>query len=190
MFEKLLQWDRAAFIYLNNLGLEDFDLFWTIITDFLTWIPLFLLFITFIFFKYPRREAFFVLLTITSLVVFISVATDLTKDYFERQRPNNVPELEGLIRVLKNPTTFSFFSGHAASSFSITTIVVLFLKRRVKWSWLFYSWPLLFSASRISVGVHYPIDILVGCLVGILVAIVFYKMYTNLIVPYRKLSHP
>ena len=190
MFEKLLQLDRATFIYLNNFGLEDFDLFWTTITSFLTWIPLFLLFIALIFLKYPKREAFFVLLTITLLIVFISVATDLTKYYFERLRPNNVPELEGLIRVLKNPTTFSFFSGHAASSFSITTIVVLFLKRRVKWSWLFYSWPILFSVSRIFVGVHYPIDILVGCLVGILVAIAFYKMYTDFIVPYRKLSHP
>ncbi len=190
MFEKLLEWDRATFIYLNNLGVENYDTFWTTVTNFPTWIPLFILFIVLIFLKYPKREAFFILLTIIFLIVFISVATDVTKDYFERLRPNNDSGVNTLIRILKTPITYSFFSGHAASSFSITTVMVLFLRRRFKWSWLFYIWPILFASSRIFVGVHYPLDIIVGALVGILTAIAFYKMYTNLIVPYKKLNHP
>lgn len=190
MLEKLLEWDRDTFIYLNNLGIDDYDLFWTTITNFPTWIPLFIFFIVLVFLKYPKKEAFFVLITVALLIIFISIATDVTKNYVARLRPNNDSDVNTLIRILKTPVTYSFFSGHAASSFSITTLVVLFLRRRFKWSWLFYIWPILFATSRIFVGVHYPVDIIVGTIVGILTAIAFYKMYTNFIVPYRKLGHP
>jgi len=190
MLEKVLEWDRDTFVYLNNLGIEEYDLFWTTITNFPTWIPLFILFIVLIFLKYPKKEAFFVLLTIVLMIVFVGVATDLTKNYVARLRPNNAEEINALIRILKNPNTYSFFSGHAASSFSITTIVVLFLRRRFKWTWVFYLWPLLFASSRIFVGVHYPVDIFVGTLVGVTCAIIFYKVYAKFIAPYRGLSHP
>lgn len=190
MLERLLEWDKDTFIYLNNLGVDDHDWFWTTVTNFPTWIPLFLFFIVLVFIKYPKHEALWVLLTVTLLIVFISVATDVTKNYFARLRPNNDPGINTLIRILKQPGTYSFFSGHAASSFSITTLVVLFLRKRFKWAWLFFIWPLLFAASRIFVGVHYPLDIIVGTLVGISSAVLFYKLYTRLIVPYRGLSRP
>lgn len=190
MLEKLLEWDRDTFVYLNNLGIEEYDFFWKIVTNFPTWIPLMVLFIVLIFLKYPRREAFFVLLTIILMITLVGIATDLTKNYVARLRPNNTEELHALIRILKNPPSYSFFSGHSASSFSITTSVVLFLRKRFKWSWFFYIWPILFALSRIFVGVHYPIDIIVGALVGVLFAVLFYRLYVKIIVPYRKLSHP
>ncbi|NNK76862.1 MAG: phosphatase PAP2 family protein, partial [Maribacter sp.] len=143
-----------------------------------------------IFWKYPRREAIYIALILIALIAFILVITDLTKGFFERLRPNNNAEISSLIRVLKNPESFSFFSGHAASSFSITTFMVLFLRKKAKWCWVFYIWPLLFALSRIYVGVHYPIDILVGTIVGLLSAIAFYYLYKRLIVPYLGLVHP
>ena len=190
MLEKVLEWDRTTFIYLNNLGIDDYDIFWTTITDFRTWIPLFLLFIVLIFVKYPLREAIWILLTIGLMIFFVDTATDLTKHYVARIRPNNSEAINTLIRILKSPITYSFYSGHAASSFSLTTIFVLFLRKRFNWAWVFYAWPVIFALSRIFIGVHYPIDVIDGTVVGILSAIAFYKMYTNLIVPYKKLSHP
>lgn len=190
MLEKLLEWDRDTFVYLNNLGIEEYDIFWTTVTDFNTWIPLFLTFIGLIFWKYPKREALFVLLIIASTILFVMAATDITKYYVARLRPNNTEEINTLIRILKSPTTYSFFSGHSASSFSITTIFVLFLKNRIKWCWVFYLWPLLFASSRIFVGVHYPVDIIVGMFVGILSAIFFYQIYIKVLSPYLALSHP
>ncbi len=190
MLERILQWDRETLIYLNSLGIEEYDLFWSTVTNIYTWIPLFLFFFLLIFWKYPRKEAIYVTLTILSLIVFILVATDLTKGFFERLRPNNNTDINSIIRILKNPSSFSFFSGHAASSFSITTIIVLFLRKKVKWCWIFYVWPLLFALSRIYVGVHYPIDIIVGAIVGLLTAFAFYILYERVIVPYKGLIRP
>ncbi|MBD1262978.1 phosphatase PAP2 family protein [Maribacter polysiphoniae] len=190
MLERILQWDRETLIYLNSLGIEEYDHFWSTVTNIYTWIPLFLFFFVLIFWKYKRREAIFVTLTVLALIGFILVATDVTKGFFERIRPNNDEEVNQLIRILHHPSTFSFFSGHSASSFSITTLIVLFLRKRVKWCWVFYIWPLLFALSRIYVGVHYPGDIIVGALVGAGSAFLFYNLYTRIIVPYLGLAHP
>lgn len=190
MLEKILEWDRTTFIYLNNLGIEDYDFFWITITNFNTWIPLFLIFLILIFIKYTKREAIFVILTILLMIFFVTTITDLTKYSVERLRPNKSEDINTLIRILKNPSTYSFFSGHSSSSFSITTLVVLFLKNRFQWCWLFYIWPVLFVSSRIFVGVHFLIDILAGALVGIFSAFFFYMLYVRVIAPYLRLSHP
>lgn len=190
MLERILQWDRETLIYLNSLGIEEYDLFWSTLTNIYTWIPLFLFFFLLVFWKYPRKEAIYITLTIISLIAFILVATDLTKGFFERLRPNNNTEINSIIRVLKNPSSFSFFSGHAASSFSITTLMVLFLRKKIRWCWIFYVWPLLFALSRIYIGVHYPVDIIVGAIVGLLTAFAFFNLYKRVIVPYLGLIHP
>lgn len=181
MLEKLLKWDRDTFIYLNGLGIDEYNFFWSTITNITTWIPLFLLFIVLLILKFPKKEAFFKLMTVFGLVFFIIIVTHLTKTWVARLRPNNTEEINTLIRILKSPTDYSFFSGHAASSFSITVLIFLFLRKKIRWVVLFFIWPLLFSISRIFVGVHYPVDIIVGAMVGILTGILFYKLYNRFI---------
>lgn len=189
MLDKILQWDRETFVYLNSLGIEQYDMFWSIVTKFPPWIPLFVLIITLFFIKSSKREALFMILTLLAMVLFVSTLTELTKNVVARLRPNNDEEINTLIRILKSPSGFSFFSGHASSSFSIITLVVLFLRQHVKWIYLLYIWPILFAISRIYVGVHFPIDVIIGALVGIFSAWMFYKLYGLLISPYLKLNH-
>lgn len=179
MWDELLQWDRDAFIFLNNLGLSDYDSFWSIATEIYTWIPLFILFIFLLYKNYPQKEATMKMLTVISLAIFIGLITHWTKISVARLRPNNDIEINALIRILKSPTDFSFFSGHASSSFSITVLIFLFLRKKSKWTFLFFMWPLLFGSSRIYVGVHYPLDIIVGAVVGVLSALLFYGLYNR-----------
>ena len=170
MLEKIAEWDRNIFIYLNSLGIEEYDVFWSTVTNITTWIPLFILFFILIWVSYSKKEALFITLTVFVLVGFVMGLTDLTKEFVARLRPNNNGEINMVIRILRSPSSYSFFSGHASSSFSITTLVFLFLRPKYNWAWVFYIWPILFTFSRIYVGVHYPVDILVGALVGILSA--------------------
>lgn len=186
MLESILEWDREAFIYLNSLGIEQYDFFWSTVTKFPPWIPLFVLFLVLFFVKFPERDALFIVTTLFVMVFFVATLTDLTKEVVGRLRPNNNEQMNTLIRILRSPTGYSFFSGHASSSFSVTTFVVLFLRRHFKWVYLFYIWPILFVMSRIYVGVHFPIDILVGALVGMGSAVLFYKLYQVLILPYLR----
>lgn len=183
MWEQLLQWDREALIYLNNLGTEEFDGFWSLITHIVTWIPLFLLFILLFFIGTPKRKALLQVGWVVTLAIFILLLTDLTKHFVARLRPNNDTAVQTMIRIVKNPLDYSFFSGHAASSFAITVLVVLLLRKKYPWTYMFFLWPMLFASSRIYVGVHFPSDILVGALVGTSSAMLFYSIFKKHIAP-------
>ena len=179
MLDLLLNWDRDTFIYLNSLGIENHDVFWSYVTNFTTWIPLFILFVILIFRAYPKKEGLWVLGTILLTLAVVAIFTLVVKEWVARLRPNNTEEINTIIRILKSPDGYSFFSGHSSSSFSITTSIFLFLRDKWKWSWGFFIWPLLFALSRIYVGVHYPFDLLVGAAVGILFAFLFYGLYNK-----------
>lgn len=188
MLETLKQWDRELFIFLNSFGIERFDAFWIFITQPESWIPLYILFFGLFLYYYRLRKGikiiFFLLLTVGVTLYF----TDFVKEYIARLRPNNVKSLAELIRILQTPNNYSFFSGHASSSFSITTFVVLALRNYTKWIYLSYIWPLVFVLSRIYVGVHYPSDIFVGALVGTGFAFLFYFLSLKAI-EYNNLSN-
>lgn len=177
MFEKLLKWDQDTLIYLNGLGSEKSDLFWLITTNFITWIPLFLFIIILLFQTYNQKEFGGVALCYISMLVILTIVILITKEGVERLRPVNDTSINQLLRIVRMPTDYSFFSGHAASSFSIITMTVLFLRKRIKWIGFLFLWPLLFSFSRMYLGVHYPLDILVGCLVGVVFAWILYRIF-------------
>ncbi|HZH68857.1 MAG TPA: phosphatase PAP2 family protein [Flavobacteriaceae bacterium] len=101
----------------------------------------------------------------------------LTKHGVARLRPNNIPELAELIRTLQEPVSFSFYSGHASNSFVITVFTILVLRKQFPWIYVFLIFPLLFTTSRLFVGVHYPSDLLVGAFMGTLIAIVSYRLF-------------
>ena len=113
------------------------------------------------------------------LVTFSDQFVNFIKDYFGRLRPNNDPSINETIRILKRPSSFSFVSGHATTSFAVTTFLIITLKKFYRWPQLLLIWPLLFAYSRIYVGVHFPVDIFVGMLLGILEGLIFYKITTS-----------
>ena len=184
MLEQLLQWDRDVFIYLNNLGSDSFDSFWSAITNFSNWTPLFVLLIFLLFRKNAKKEVFLQLITFSIMLAFLTLTIFLVKEGVGRLRPCNDPEINTLIRVVRTSRRYSFFSGHTSTSFSIATLAILFLRKRFRWIYIIYLWPLLFSYSRIYLGVHYPIDIIVGVVVGVLFALLFYKLFFKFKVSY------
>jgi undecaprenyl-diphosphatase len=66
------------------------------------------------------------------------------------------------------PHTPSFPSGHAASSFACAATLARFAPRRVAIA--LYVLAALIAFSRVYVGVHYPLDVIAGAVLGLLVA--------------------
>jgi len=176
MFEQLKEWDRELFIYLNGLGIERLDSFWIFITQEENWIPLYLIFIILIFLAYKKKQAFIVLIGFLCSFLVTFGVTRFIKASVARVRPNNAESLQEVIRILQEPTYYSFVSGHTSTSMAITTFMVLILRHRYKWVYIFYLWPILFATSRVYVGVHYPSDLAAGAFVGVIIAIIIYKI--------------
>lgn len=175
--EQLAQWDNDLFVWLNGLGTTRWDDFWLFVTHIKNWIPLYVLFFVLFLIALSRKRAF--ITTLFTLITMASAlaATSLVKNTVGRLRPSNTLDLVERIRVLETPLDYSFWSGHAAVSFAITIFVVLVLRSWSRWIYLIFIWPLLFTISRIFVGVHYPSDLLVGAIVGSCIGYICYTVY-------------
>lgn len=177
MWERLRQIDKQVFITLNNLGGENADFFWALVTNPYFWLPLYLIFF-YLLNKALNRQKLYRALLMLALSISVSVLLNLlVKSWVARLRPNNAIELEGLIRILQTPQTFSFYSGHAANSFTVTIFLYLVLRKKYPFSIAFFIWPILFAYSRMYLGVHYPSDVLMGALAGIFCGWGFYQLY-------------
>ncbi|MFD1096714.1 phosphatase PAP2 family protein [Salegentibacter chungangensis] len=177
MWDQIREWDRELFVFLNGLGIESYDQFWIFVTNPRHWIPLYIALFIIYFTAYHWKKALFTGLFLLAAFFTTYGLTNAVKNLATRLRPNNNPDLSDLIRILDEPSNYSFFSGHASSSFVVTTFVVLSLREKYRWIYIMYLWPILFVMSRIYVGVHYPGDILVGTLVGVLIAYIFFRLY-------------
>jgi len=174
--ENIITKDKELFIYLNSLGTESWDSFWMVVTNQFSWIPFFLLLFILIFKAYGWKKGLLLVLITALLVTFSDQFVNFIKDSFGRLRPNNDPTINEIIRILKTPRSFSFVSGHSTTSFAVTLFMILTLRKQYKYPLLLLIWPLLFAYSRIYVGVHFPIDIFVGMLLGLLIGYTFYKI--------------
>jgi len=129
MLEKIINFDKEAIVFLNNLGSETYDGLWLIITKQLNW-TLFFLFIFYLLQKKIGWKKFGYYILFTAVLILICDQTvNLFKYGFERLRPVNDPEINSLLRIVKTSKSFSFFSGHAANSMASTMFVFLIIRK-------------------------------------------------------------
>lgn len=181
LFDKIIEKDREFFIYLNNIGSENWDTFWLTVTDKYTWIPLYILLLFLIFWYYGWKKALIIVLVSALLVAFTDQFVNLIKNTTHRLRPNRDPALQDLIRVIKNSGGYSFVSGHAANSFAVAIFMIAIFREHFKPIYLILIWPILFAYSRIYIGVHFPIDITLGMILGLFIGFGFYRFNSFLL---------
>lgn len=168
-------------VLINGMGSENWDGFWLAITNQLSWIPLYLLFFYLIFKSLGWKRGVGLLLLTALMVTFSDQFTVFLKNYFERLRPNRDPSINDVIRIIKNNSSFSFVSGHATTSSAVTLLMYLTLKKYYKYTIFFFIWPVLFSYSRMYLGVHFPLDVCTGAVLGLLIGYLFYRFSLKLL---------
>lgn len=164
--------DIKIFLWLNSLAgqcgffnkaiifLADYSQY------FLIAVFLFLLFLA----KCSRRKKL-----VVSSVVFVSAiiarfgVVEIIRHFYYRPRPFLVLPANQLI----SNNNSSFPSGHAAFFFAMATAIWLYNK---KWGTGFFIVSCLMVVSRVIGGVHYLSDIIVGALIGVIVAYIVFRL--------------
>ena len=180
MLDRIKQIDTELLIFLNNLGNKSWDPLWVSITDKFTFLPLFILIIFFLFKKNGTKGLLVILLFISVLILFTDQFTNVVKDFTQRLRPCRLDELQGLLRDIDiRCGKYGFFSAHAANSISVTIFIINCVDESVKkfLKPVLILWVMIFSYSRIYLGVHYPLDTVFGLSFGIFSGFLFKYLY-------------
>ncbi len=191
--------DKELFLWFNQLGTEPLDFIWIFLTDKFVAIPFFGILMLLIWYKSNFKTAFVVGVFLVALVGLTDLFATLIKNWVERPRPCSVNSIlndqvrvvsDGLFKKVTTSNTekcekFSFFSSHAAVSFALATFLGLLLQKLRKSAlyWMLL-WAILVSVSRIYLGFHYPSDIFVGGVVGMVFGFIAFEIYQLIIQNY------
>tara|TARA_B100001248_G_scaffold247045_1_gene218166 strand:+ start:3260 stop:3847 length:588 start_codon:yes stop_codon:yes gene_type:complete len=182
MFEEILKLDSKLFLFLNNLGTTKFDAFWLSLSKIEANIVMYL-FLIFLFFHIKKLRPkflyiFYLLFVIALMITITDQGSNFFKDSFQRLRPCYNESISDSLRLVKENCggKYGFFSAHASNSFSLAIFFGLLFKNRIRYMIIItIVYASLISYSRIYLGVHFPIDIIVGSSFGIFVGFIIYS---------------
>ena len=172
--EEIILEDKQAMIFLNNLGSSTFDPFWILVSEKWFWIPLYVIFLYFLYKNFNKKSLFYILLFVALGITASDQIANIFKFGFERLRPCHDPSLEGLLREVKCGGKFGFYSAHSSNSFFVATYITILLGKKIKQlPYFLFVWAAIVAYSRVYLGMHFPGDIIVGAIMGILLALFF-----------------
>ena len=173
--QKILTLDTELFLFLNSFHNQFWDHLMLMITRQETWLPFFLV-ILYLIIKNYRAKSVLIIIMLSVTILMSDQLSVLLKETIQRLRPVYDPQIDNLVHnVFRKGGLYGFVSSHAANSFAIFYFTHR-LFRNKGYSVLLFSWALLMSYSRIYLGVHYPLDILGGAVLGWLTGLITYKI--------------
>jgi len=175
MLERIIALDQDFFLWLNqNLRISALDYPMFLISETWFWVP-FYAFLLYLLYTVEKKRIFISVIFIALLVVSTDGVTSwVMKPYFKRDRPTHEVKIKEEVKVVKDwkgeeyrGGQYGFASGHSANSFGIAMFFFLAFRKKYKVAYFLFLWAALVAYSRIYLGVHYPLDILVGGMIGI-----------------------
>ena len=198
MLERLIHIDTEILLAINGWHAPWADTLMWIISAKATWIPLYVLLIGLLIWRYrqpvptaikwlQRVPACVVMIVVIALAVGAAdfIASGILKEWVARPRPTRVPELEGVLHLVNGYKSgrYGFVSSHAANTMACGLLFSLIWRKKITTCGLML-WVAANCYSRMYLGVHYPLDILGGLIVGALVAWGAFVMLKSLGVVY------
>jgi undecaprenyl-diphosphatase len=176
--DSLIQADQELFLWLNGYHTPFWDAIMATVTYKFTWIPLYVFMVYSLYARFGAKAIGYFLCMIVVVLLADKIASGIFKPYFMRPRPCHDPVIGPLVHTLVGcGGQYGFVSSHSATGFGIALSFNLLSNSRIKLApWLFL-WAFVYSFSRIYVGVHYPLDLVAGGVVGLLTAFLVVAIY-------------
>ncbi len=181
LLDRIIDFDRWLLIKINSDWSNPlFDAIFPVYRHSDVWIPLYFFLFMFMILNFGWRSIFWMLFVGVTAGICDQISSGLIKDWIGRVRPCGDPSLVGHIHLLLNrcPGSGSFTSSHATNHFGLAMFIYLTMKDVFgKAGKLFFVWAATICYGQVYVGVHYPLDVIgggiLGCGIGYAMALVF-----------------
>lgn len=173
IFQSLQSFDQSLFVYINRVATHPvLDTLMPFFRESTFWIPLYLFLIVFVFVNFGKNGWAWLLFAFITVLLTDQFSSSIVKNWVMRPRPCNDPVFSSQVRLLLDHCSggYSFTSSHATNHFGVATFLFITLGRFFgKWKYLLFIWAALICYAQVYVGVHYPLDVLFGALLGFVI---------------------
>jgi membrane-associated phospholipid phosphatase len=169
-WKTLIEWDQSLFKKINSDWANPFfDALMPFLRNALYWIPLYLFIIVFVLLNFKTKGIWWIVFFLCTAALTDMIGTYVFKHNFQRLRPCADPDFYMQVRLVLNRCAggYSFTSNHAANHFGMAAFFfVTFRHLLKKWGIAALIWAALIAYAQVYVGVHYPLDVLMGAIIG------------------------
>lgn len=186
--QQILHFDYWLFSKINQQWTNSFfDHVFPFLRESEIWIPFYLFLLVFITLNFRVKGWWWAAALIMTAIISDLVSSSLIKQNIIRLRPCRNPYMADSIRVLVKycPISSSFTSSHACNHFAVATFIFCTLQKTSKWWALVFAWAFFISYAQVYVGVHYPLDVVCGGIIGSLVGYamsIFFRKRSGLLI--------
>ena len=147
----------------------------------ITWTPLYFFLILFAAINWKKSSIPWIAMALVTILLSDQISSSLIKPLFARLRPCNDPDWAGSVRLLLDGcgAGYSFTSSHAANHFALAIYLSNTLRSFLpKWlTPVLLVWAASVAYAQMYVGVHYPLDVLGGGIVGTSIGLVTSRFF-------------
>lgn len=181
--DAIRQLDYQLFSKLNGEWHTPFlDNFLPLIREPSVWLPFYFFLIFFAILNFKMKGVFWVLFFIITASLSDFISSTLIKENFVRLRPCRDPSIADSVRFIVSycPQSSGFTSSHAANHFAAAMFIFTTFRKALsaKWAYVFI-WASAICYAQVYVGVHFPFDVFIGALVGMLLGYFPAKIFNN-----------
>ncbi|TDG36044.1 phosphatase PAP2 family protein [Pedobacter changchengzhani] len=183
MIEKIQHFDANLFLKINR-GMANpfFDWLLPLMRNPYFWAPLYIFIIAFCIIQYKKTGCYLIAVLLLTVGLSDLTASRIIKPLVSRPRPcNEITLVNDIMPRVRCGTGLSFPSAHATNHFAIAVFLIFVFYSR--WKAILpigLAWAAIISFSQIYVGVHYPIDVVAGSLLGICIGLICGKIFKTL----------
>ena len=185
-----ITWDWGLFEALNFDGPEWLDVTMRLFSGIKVWLPLYLLIIYMVWRSYSWRGVVALLVAMVAAIGFADIVSGIFKqqgvlagllpNFPARLRPMYSEGVEAFTNGYGRAALHGSVSGHAATIVAITMLGSLIIRKRWMVVLLCLS-AIIVCYSRIYLACHFPQDILLGALLGVVSALIGWSLFRHLV---------